>query len=106
MTALEELSAELMRALDRMPSRHGRARHTLWRTCADGWVVGYTTERIVGGEHDGKYATLVYKPIGRGARGGRKTATQWELVKQQPAATRKLARARGVKLWKQHEGKG
>lgn len=104
----EGMSSELEAALARMtaalPSRWGSAPHTLWRTCRDGWVIGYTTGRIQGGPHDGRFATLVYRPVGKGSRGGRATAQEWELAKLQPAATRKLARARGVRLFRQHDG--
>lgn len=83
--------------------RVGSARQALW-SCRDGYVVGYTTERIKGGPFDGKFAVLVYKPIGRGARTGK--AREWERVVYSKCATRKRARQRAVQQYEKHNARG
>lgn len=99
-----EISAFMAQHLDEdewaaMFAPEGLARHTLW-TCGDGWLVGYTTERIRHGKYDGKFAVMAYKPIGKGARSGR--AERWERVYLRPFAKRKTARARAEKMYWQH----
>lgn len=79
----------------------GSARHALW-ACEDGWAVGYTTERVTGGPHHGKFAVLAYKPVGPGARGGRGTAREWERVYYRGFSTRKGAKARAVAVFGRH----
>lgn len=76
--------------------RDGYARQTMW-TCEDGWVIGYTTERITGGPHHGKFATLAYKPVGR--RG------DVERVYMRAFSQRKMAKARAIALFGQHSPK-
>jgi hypothetical protein len=90
--------------LDRMSATVEHAKQTYFRTCKDGWMVGWTTERVVNGPDDGKYLAIAYKPIGKGARGGRATAQQWERVYRRAFTTRKAAKARAVALWNKHEG--
>lgn len=80
----------------------GLARHTTW-TCEDGWLVGYTTERIRHGRNDGKFAVMAYRPRGKGARTGR--AETWQRVYFRTFAKRKTAKARALKLYAQHSPK-
>jgi hypothetical protein len=80
----------------------GLARHVTW-TCDDGWLVGYTTERIRhGGANEGKFAAMAWRPYGRGARGGRRGARQWKRVYFRTFSKRKSARARAEKMYHQH----
>ena len=108
--AMSEVSAELNRAFARMVgddpelrrlfmSPDGEARHQLW-ACGDGWIVGYTTQRITGGRFDGRFATMAYKPVGRGARSGK--ATNHVRVYFRGFNTRKAARARADRMYEQH----
>jgi hypothetical protein len=82
-----------------MFSPQGLARQALWH-CADGWIVGYTSERIRGGTDDGKFAAMAYKPQGKGARSGE--ASQHVRVYYRTFAKRKTARARAEALYHQH----
>lgn len=82
----------------------GTARHQQW-LCRDGWMVSYTTERVKGGPLNGKYAVLLYKPVGKGARGGRRKAQAWKLVYKRGFSKRKLARARADALWEKHQAR-
>jgi hypothetical protein len=79
----------------------GWARQQLW-DCPDGWIVGYTTEPVHDGPPDitGKFVTLAYKPIGKGARSGK--PTEWERVYRRGFAKRKTARARAEALYEKH----
>lgn len=98
-----ELSAELSAALDRM-NYSGRARQAHWQA-RDGWIISYTTSRIEGGQHDGKFLVQAFKPTGPGARSGKFTeATEWVEAYRRQTATRKLARARAVELYHKHNG--
>lgn len=82
----------------------GTARQQKWM-CGDGWFVAYTTERVKGGPFDGRFAVLLYKPIGKGARGGPRKAQEWKLVYKRGFSKRKLARARAEALWFQHKAR-
>jgi hypothetical protein len=57
----------------------------------------WTVEKNPG---DGKYASFVYKPIGKGARSGK--ATRWELVERKTVehSKRKAAKARALRLYR------
>lgn len=83
----------------RMFAPDGLAQHVTW-SCKDGWLVGYTTGRIRHGKHDGKFAAMAYKPVGKGARTGK--ATSFERVYFRTFAKRKSARARAEELYHQH----
>lgn len=76
-----------------------RAQH--WN-CEDGWYVIYTTTKMKGGPHDGKYAVAAYKPIGKGAR---TNPTQWKRVYLRSFVKRKDARSRALDIWWQHSPK-
>ena len=96
---LREISAQLSMVLNRMEAeRVGTARQSLW-TAEDGWLVGYTTSRIVGGPFDGKFATMVYKPVLPYSGAG------WERVYYVKAATRKLAKSRALRKYAEHSPK-
>jgi hypothetical protein len=102
------MSVDLDRVLRRMgypgivEEGIGYADHTLWQA-RDGWIVGYTTGRIERGSLAGRFATLVYKPTGKGARSG--DPHEWQLVETIPAATRKTAKARAEARYRRHDEK-
>lgn len=75
-------------------------RQRLWQTDT-GWIVGYTTTKVMGGPHDGKYATMAYKPLGKGARSG-EPENGWERVYFKGAAKRRVAKDRALRLHNQH----
>jgi hypothetical protein len=79
----------------------GYERSQQW-TCEDGWIVEYTTTKVEGGPLDGKYAVMAYKPYGTGARGGRRTARNWQRVYIRGFVKRKTARARAETLYWKH----
>lgn len=95
------IMAEFERA---MGDRSGRARQAHW-LAEDGWYIVYTTSRVVGGPHDGKFVTQALKPYGRGARSGRRGAQQWVEVYRRAFSTRKAAKARAEALYRQHSPK-
>lgn len=68
----------------------------------DGWHIVYTTTKVEGGEHHGRFITMAYKPVGKGARGGRKGAQEWERTYLRAFSTRKAAKVRAVALYRQH----
>lgn len=107
-----DLFAELERTqlgrhlLDELQRYDEKAQQRFYRTCEDGWVVAYTTSPVVNGPDAGRFLMLVYKPVGKGARGGRRTAQSWELHQRRAFAKRRSAKARAEQLWRQHEAKG
>lgn len=80
-------------------ARDGEARQAFW-TCGDGWIVGYTTERIRGGKFNGKFAAMAYKPVGKGARSGK--AEEYVRVYFRGFAKRKSAKDRAYALYEKH----
>lgn len=99
---LSDVNARLAAAFEPiMRDRDGAARQALW-LARDGWIIGYTTSRIVGGgpRFDGRFAVLAYKPTGPGARSGK--AREHVLAVKAPRATRKAARARAEELYRRH----
>lgn len=92
----------LLDLFDRMMrQRDGEAVLTQW-LCEDGYIVSYSTTRARGGPHDGKYVAMLYRPIGKGARGGRKTAQTWKQTYIMGYSKRRLARARAERLYWKH----
>ena len=81
------------------PTVNEAAHISLWQ-CRDGWVVGYTTSRVVKGPDVGKFVTVAYKPTGKGARSG--TAERLVMVYERAFSTRKAAKARAVALYDRH----
>lgn len=79
----------------------GRDRSAEWET-EDGWLISYSTQRIVGGAYDGKFLVTAHRPKGKGSRSGRGKATYWELAYARPFATRKAAKARALQMYRQH----
>lgn len=82
-------------------------RHRTFRECADGWIFGYTidpTDPIM----EGRYASLVWKPVGKGARSGKGRAERWDPVPTLFGIhrTKRQAKARAARLWRQHEARG
>ncbi|MGL5823613.1 MAG: hypothetical protein ACRCYU_01950, partial [Nocardioides sp.] len=84
------------------PNVNEAARIALWE-CPDSWVVGYTTSRVERGPDAGKFVTVAYKPVGRGARSG--TADQLVMVYERAFTTRKAAKARAESLYTKHSVK-
>lgn len=79
--------------------RDGVAREALWQA-EDGWVIAYTTSRVQGGPHDGKFLARALRPGGKGARSGNP-----EYVKEtyrREFASRKSAKKRAVQMFAQH----
>ena len=79
--------------------RDGVAATAEW-VAEDGWIIIYTTSRIEGGPHDGKFLTQAFKPVGKGARTGK--ATEFRQHYRRQFATRKTARKRAIELYRQH----
>lgn len=79
----------------------GAAQQAEWH-CEDGWVVIYTTTRVKGGPHDGKFLCQAFKPTGKGARGGRGAADEWVQTYRREFSTRKAAKARAIALYARH----
>jgi hypothetical protein len=94
---LDEMVLEMF---GRMRSPDGSARQVIW-TCRSKrgrpWLVGYTTARIVGGPHDGRFAVMAYKPTGKDG---------WDRVYFRGFAQRKTAKARAFALYNQHSVPG
>jgi hypothetical protein len=74
-------------------------------TCEDGWVVYRSTAPALSGKHEGKYVVAAYKPVGKGARGGRKTAQEWTMVYDRGFRLRRQAKDRAVSIWREHSPK-
>lgn len=85
-----------------MPARDGRADQAQW-SCEDGYIVVYTTSRIEGGPHDGKFATMLYTPRGKGSRSG--TAVHLHRTYLRAFSTRKAAKQRALQLYYRHSPK-
>lgn len=68
----------------------------------DGWLIGYSTARIKGGEYDGKFVVTAHRPRGKGSRSGKGNAEMWTLAYSRAFATRKAAKARALQLYRQH----
>lgn len=96
------MSEELNRALERMGgySPDGSVERWQYFNCEDGWYVEYTTTKVEGGPHDGKYAVMVYKPVGEGARTGK--AREWQRVLFSGYVKRKTARQHALVHYYKH----
>lgn len=68
-------------------------RYTFWKR--NGTLYCYTTERM----GDGKFASWIYAPRGKGSRSG--DPSSWTPVREVHHTTRKAAKARAYKLLKQ-----
>lgn len=82
--------------------QHGAAPQSQW-TAEDGYVVMYTTGRVIGGPHDGKFLTQLFKPMGKGARTGK--AQNWVECYRRQFSTRKAAKKRAIELYREHSPK-
>lgn len=80
---------ELLRALN---PRDPRYRY--WQT-PDGAMFVYTTERM----SDGKYASAIYQPTGKGSRMGKAHVTGWRITREVHHVARKAAKARALALY-------
>jgi hypothetical protein len=85
----------------RGPLDPGVDRSTEWEA-EDGWLVGYSTRRIEGGQYHGRFLVTAHRPTGPGARSGRGKVQRWTLAYSRVFATRKAARARAETLYRQH----
>jgi hypothetical protein len=75
------------------------ARYRYWET-PDGWQFHYTTEKL----GDGKFASAMYMPIGKGARSGdKKKVRALEIRRALHHATRRGAKARAYALFQKHQ---
>lgn len=81
--------------------RDGAARQAFW-LAEDGWAIVYTTSRIEGGPHHGRFLVQTFKPVGRGSRSGRGKAEDLVENYRREFATRKAAKARAEALYRQH----
>lgn len=105
MCALHRSSHENMKSVFErfgVTSNEGEANQAQWQT-EDGWIVSYTTSRIEGGRNHGKFAVMLYKPTGKGARTGK--ASEWTRTYMRAFSTRKAARKRAEQLYYQHSPK-
>jgi hypothetical protein len=71
-------------------------RYRYWET-PDGAMFIYTTETMP----DGKYASAIYRPVGKGSRSGKRNVTEWKPVQEVRHTTRKAAKARALRLYQQ-----
>lgn len=81
--------------------REGTARQAHWET-EDGWLISYTTSRVQGGPHHGRFVVQALRPYGRGAR---TSPERWREAYRREFATRKAAKARAEALYRQHSPK-
>lgn len=79
-------------------SPEGLSRQATWRT-EDDWFVSYSTSRIRAGTLDGLFATMLYKPKGRGRD------RVWERVKLDRCDTRREAKQRALAYYYEHSPK-
>ncbi len=70
-------------------------REPKWRYWEDerGWMYGWTTEKM----GDGKYAAILFKPVGKGSRSGRRKVERWQKVREVHFVKRSGAKARAAK---------
>jgi len=73
-------------------------RYRYWQA-SDGAMFVWTTERF----SDGKFGSAVLVPTGPGARSGRRKVTSWRTTREVHVQSRALAKARALRLFKQHE---
>ena len=78
--------------------RDGAARQAQWEA-EDGWIVIYTTTRVQGGPHHGSFLAQLFRPE-RGKREG-----QYTQVDRRVCETRREAKARAVKWYREHSPK-
>lgn len=90
---IDRLNEAMNQMLRRFIPREPRYRY--WQT-KDGWMFGWTTEKM----GDGKYAAFIRKPIGKGARSGK--ATSFKKVKELHFAKRSTAKKRAEQWMKTH----
>lgn len=82
-------------------AREGTAPQAHWEA-EDGWIISYTTGRVKGGPHDGKFVVQALKPFGKGAR---TDPQRWVETYRRQFSTRKAAKARAVALYAKHSPK-
>lgn len=86
-------------------SPDGLASTAQWHA-EDDWLIEYTTTRIRGGRLDGLFSVMVFKPIGKGSKAGRKgAASRWERVRLERCKTRREARGRAEDHYYAHSPK-
>lgn len=76
---------------DQARERDGVARQAQWE-CEDGWIVIYTTSRVVGGKHDGSFIAQLLRP----EKGG------WVQDDRRVCDKRSEAKARAIGWFRTH----
>lgn len=85
-----------------LPPEHRTAKYERsqkWQA-SDGWIIGYTTTRVIDSKHDGKFLVFAYQPYGKGAR---TNPTQWKLSYERSYSKRNAARHRALELFGKHD---
>lgn len=90
---IERLEARLEPALRQ---RDGIARLAEWH-CEDGQVVRYTTSRVQGGPHDGRFLAQLFAPEADGL--------EYVEASRREFATRKAAKAQALRWYRKHSPK-
>lgn len=80
--------------------RTAKYAHAKQWQAADGWIVGYTTTRVVDSKHDGKFLVFAYRPFGKGAR---TNPTRWKMAYERSFSKRNAARSRALEIFGQHD---
>ena len=65
----------------------------------DGWMFGWTVEKGWDDDERHGYQSFVYQPKGKGSQSGK--ATRWVLTRVVTHSTRRAAKARALKLFRQ-----
>jgi len=100
---MSDYETEIMRRLNADPTIRAlfappkQPRYRYFQT-PDGTMFIWTTEKM----GDGKYASAIYQPTGEGSRSGKAKVTEWKPVREVRHATRVAAKARALKLWRDH----
>lgn len=82
-------------------ARDGTAAQRQWHA-EDGWIIIYTTSRVKGGPHNGKFVVQALRPYGKGAR---TNPDRWREAYRRQFSTRKAAKARALDLYAKHSPK-
>ena len=90
--------ARLQSAMAALAPRDPRFRYFQCRVCRTGFL--WTTERF----SDGKFGSAVLVPTGPGSRSGKPSA--WRTTREVHVNTRKAAKARALRLYRQHHHMG
>jgi hypothetical protein len=83
----------------RLQEVYGRDPRYRYFKANDQTMFVWTTERM----GDGKYASTVYVPKGKGSRSG--DPQRWESRREVHHTTRKAAKARALRLYREHQAR-